>query len=148
MIYISSDHRGLNLKDYLVKELVSKGFEVEDLGPKSLDPEDDYPDFATLVAKKVLEDDQNKGIVICANGLGVSIAANKYNGIRAALSWNPQHAKSSRNDDDANILALPACYINNDQALDISTTWLTTPFSNEDRFIRRLNKIKEIENEN
>jgi ribose 5-phosphate isomerase B len=148
MIYISSDHRGLILKDFLVSELTSRGLEITDMGPKSLDPEDDYTEYASLVAKKVQENDQDKGIVICANGVGVSITANKFNGIRASLSFNPQHAESSRKDDNSNILALPSDYITKEQALETTLLWLSTPFGNEDRHIRRINKIKDIENEN
>jgi RpiB/LacA/LacB family sugar-phosphate isomerase len=148
MIYISSDHRGLNLKDFLVSELTTRGVEITDMGPKSMDPEDDYPDYASLVAKKIQENDQDKGIVICANGVGVSITANKFNGIRASLSFTPQHAESSRKDDNSNILALPSDYITKEQALETTLTWLNTPFSNEDRHIRRINKIKDIENNN
>lgn len=145
MIYISSDHRGLNLKDYLVKELTTEGVEITDMGPKSMDPEDDYPDYASLVAKKVQENDQDKGIVICANGVGVSITANKFNGIRATLSWTPEHAQSSRKDDDSNVLALPSDYITKESALETALLWINTPFSNEDRHIRRIKKIKDIE---
>lgn len=147
MIYISSDHRGLDLKDYLSSELVTRGFEITDMGPKSMDPEDDYPDYASLVAKKVQKDDQDKGIIICANGVGVSITANKFNGIRASLSWIPKHAESSRKDDNSNVLALPSNYISKEQALETTLIWLNTPFSNEDRHIRRINKIRDIENE-
>ncbi len=147
MIYISSDHRGLNLKDYLVNELTARSIEITDMGPKSLDPEDDYPDYASLVAKKVQENDQDKGIVVCANGVGVSITANKFNGIRASLSWTPEHAQSSRKDDNSNILAIPADYITRENALETVLMWLNTPFGNEDRHVRRINKIRDIENE-
>lgn len=148
MIYISSDHRGLILKDHIVSELTKRDIEITDMGPKSLDPEDDYPDYASLVAKKVQENDQDKGIVICANGVGVSITANKFSGIRASLSWTPEHAQSSRKDDNSNILALPSDYITKENALETALSWINTPFSNEDRHIRRINKIKDIESSN
>ncbi|MFZ2664385.1 MAG: RpiB/LacA/LacB family sugar-phosphate isomerase [Patescibacteria group bacterium] len=147
MIYISSDHRGLDLKNYLFNDLLSKGFEITDLGPKTIDPSDDYPDYASIVAKRVQKDDVGKGILICANGVGVSITANKFNGIRATLSWTPQHAESSRRDDNSNILALPSDYISKEQALETTLAWLNTPFSNEERYQRRINKIRNIENE-
>ena len=145
MIYISSDHRGLELKKYLVESLASAGLEIVDLGPKDLDPEDDYPDFAKLVAEKIQEDFENMGVLICANGVGISIAANKLDGIRATLSWNPKHAASSRNDDGTNVLVLPADYITKEEALEILQTWLSTNFSGEDRHIRRIQKISELE---
>ena len=145
MIYISSDHRGLELKKYLVESLASAGLEIVDLGPKDLDPEDDYPEYAKLVAEKIQEDFENMGVLICANGVGISIAANKFDGIRAALSWNPKHAASSRNDDGTNILVLPADYVTKEEALEILQTWLSTNFSGEDRHIRRIQKISELE---
>jgi len=85
------------------------------------------------------------GVLICANGVGISIAANKFDGIRAALSWNPKHAASSRNDDGTNILVLPADYVTKEEALEILQTWLSTNFSGEDRHIRRIQKISELE---
>ena len=145
MIYISSDHRGLELKKYLVESLLSSGLGIVDLGPKDLDPEDDYPDFAKLVAEKIQENFENMGVLICANGVGISIAANKLDGIRAALSWNPKHAASSRNDDGTNVLVLPADYVTKEEALEILQTWLSTNFSGEDRHIRRIQKISELE---
>ena len=145
MIYISSDHRGLELKKYLVESLVSVGLGIVDLGPKDLDPEDDYPEYAKLVAEKIQENFENMGVLICANGVGISIAANKFDGIRAALSWNPKHAASSRNDDGTNVLVLPADYVTKEEALEILQTWLSTNFSGEDRHIRRIQKISELE---
>ncbi len=145
MIYISSDHRGLELKKYLVESLVAEGLGIVDLGPMDLDTEDDYPDFAKLVAEKIQENFENLGVLICANGVGISIAANKIDGVRAALSWNPKHAASSRNDDGANVLVLPADYVTKEEALEILMTWLSTNFSGEDRHIRRIQKISELE---
>lgn len=147
MIYISSDHGGFNLKSYLVKMFLEKGVQIVDLGPEKLDIEDDYPDYAHLVAEKIQESPENKGILICRNGVGISIAANKYKGVRAALSWNPKHVESARRDDDINILVLPADYITQEEALKIAEVWLNTPFRNEERFVRRLNKLSALEKE-
>lgn len=147
MIYISSDHRGFELKNYLVKEFSLKGIKISDLGPEILDQSDDYPDYARLVAQKIQEDTENKGILICANGVGISIAANKFKGVRAALSWNPKHAESSRTDDNSNILVLPADYITKEEALEITQRWLITVFSNEERHLRRLEKVSKLEEE-
>jgi ribose 5-phosphate isomerase B len=145
MIYISSDHGGYGLKSYLVSELAKKGVALTDIGPEKLDMEDDYPEFAALLAVKVTESPENKGILICRNGVGMSIAANKYRGIRAALSWNPDHVLSSRKDDNSNVLVLPADYISSEEAMKIVDTWLNTPFKGEERFVRRLAKLAALE---
>ena len=145
MVYISSDHRGFELKNYLVAELSLKGVEIVDLGPTKLDVNDDYPDYAGLVAKKIQENSSNRGILICANGVGVSIAANKFKGVRAALSWNPKHAESSRTDDNSNILVLPADYVTKEEALEIVERWIITVFSGEERHVRRLKKLEKLE---
>jgi len=144
MIFISSDHRGFELKKYLTNALTTQGVGIVDLGPHTLDPEDDYPDYAKLVSKKIQEDPENMGILICANGVGMSIAANKFRGVRAALSWNPEHAQSSRTDDGANILVLPSNYITNEEALEVVQTWISTNFSGEERHLRRLVKITDL----
>jgi ribose 5-phosphate isomerase B len=144
-VFISSDHAGFKLKKIIGDYLKEKGFHVTDMGPYELNEQDDYPDFVIPLAKKVAEDIQNKGILICKNGVGVSMTANKLKGIRAALSWNVAHAKSSRNDDDANVLALPAGYISEVEAKEITEVWLNTPFEAHDRFIRRLGKVAEVE---
>ena len=145
MIYISSDHRGFELKNFLVNSLVTDGIGIVDLGPFEINQDDDYPDYAKLVAEKIQENPENMGVLICANGVGISIAANKFKGVRAALSWNSKHAASTRNDDGANVIVLPANYITQEEGLEILQTWLTTNFSGEDRHIRRLQKISEFE---
>lgn len=146
MLYIASDHGGIKLKNKLVKYLKKSGYEVEDLGPEKFDVTDDYPDYVIPVVRKVQEYVENKGIIICRNGVGVSILANKMIGIRAGLSWNPKHAKSQRSDDDTNILALPADYISLAKAKLIVSTWLNTHFSEEERHVRRLEKIHTYDN--
>lgn len=142
MIYISSDHGGFELKNRVLEFLKQKGAEVEDLGPFELNPADDFPDFANVLAQKVVKETGSKGILICRNGVGVCVAANKFAGIRATLSWTPKHAFSARNDDDTNVLCLPADYVNANLALEIVDIWLNTPFSGEERFVKRLKKIK------
>jgi ribose 5-phosphate isomerase B len=148
MIYISSDHRGYELKNYLIKELTPKGTIVMDLGPFNFNPDDDYPDYAKLVAKKIQENPHNMGILICANGVGMSIAANKFKGVRASISWNSKHAATSRNDDKTNILVLPSDFIIKEEALEITQTWLSTDFSGEERHLRRIMKITSFEESN
>jgi ribose 5-phosphate isomerase B len=140
-VYIVSDHGGFELKNFLVDELMKRSYNVEDLGPKTYNPDDDYPDYAIKVAEAVPGTQHDDlGIIICRNGVGVSIVANKFKGVRCSLSWTSKHAKSARNDDDANVLALPADYIDKETALQISLAFLETPFSNEERHVRRLNK--------
>ncbi len=141
-VYVASDHGGFELKNYLTKELTAKGFNVEDLGFKTYDPEDDYPDL-TLKLSLATHESTIPTIVICRNGVGVSILANRIKGVRCALSFNPDHAKSARRDDDANFLALPADYITKETALETALAFLETPFSNEERHIRRIGKIDE-----
>jgi ribose 5-phosphate isomerase B len=141
-IYIASDHGGFDLKTFLIDQLQTRGYTVEDLGPGTHDPNDDYPDYAKKVAEKISTIQANSmGVVICKNGVGVSIVANRYPGVRCALSWTSDHIKSARNDDNANVLALPAEYISKEIALQLALTFLTTPFSNEAKYVRRLNKL-------
>lgn len=142
MLYITSDHGGFKLKETLVAYLKTTGQEITDLGPTQLVVDDDYPLYVKQLAPKVLENPDNLGIVICRNGVGVSICANKFKGIRCALSWTPEHAKSTKNDDNANVLALPADYIDEATAKQIITTWLETPFNPDTRFIRRIAEIE------
>ncbi|OGY32907.1 MAG: hypothetical protein A3A57_00430 [Candidatus Woykebacteria bacterium RIFCSPLOWO2_01_FULL_41_12] len=145
MIYIASDHGGFKLKEKIEEHLHSKGLQVQDLGPDRLDPTDDFPDFAVPVAKKVAENQGSLGVLLCRNGVGVEVAANKINGVRAALSWDPRHAASSRHDDNSNVLALPADYLDEKKAVEVLDAWLSTPYSKEARFERRIKKIEEEE---
>ncbi len=146
MIYIGSDHRGYKLKEILKNYLRELNYVWEDLGANELNPDDDYPDFALAVAKKVAEDlENNRGILICGSGVGVDIVANKVRGIRSALCFDVKQAQMSRNDDNANVLSLPADYISESLAKEIVKTWLETPFSGSEHYVRRTEKIKKIE---
>lgn len=146
MIYIGADHRGYSLKETIKVYLKELGLVCEDLGAKELIPDDDYPDYALMVAQKVAEDlKNNRGILICGSGAGVDIVANKIKGIRSAFCFNVQQAKASRNDDNTNILSLAADFISEDLAKEIIKIWLETPFSGLERHIRRVEKIKKIE---
>jgi ribose 5-phosphate isomerase B len=148
MIILAADHGGFKLKEFLKKYLNSKGYEVWDAGNTKLDPEDDYPDFVKAAIKKLQIDRlNNRAIMACRSGSGEVITANKFSGVRAHISWTPEHAKMARVDDDANVLVLPTDYITEEEAQKIVGVWLTTPFSNEKRHIRRLEKINDIERE-
>lgn len=145
-IFIASDHAGFELKKSVYEYLFHHKHEVEDMGPQTLDPEDDYPQFTFRVTTQVLgsEDKDPRGILICGSGQGMSIAANRVRGIRAALVWNKVVAKETRQDNNSNVLVLPARFIEPDEANDIIEAWLKEPFSKAARHERRLREIEEI----
>jgi len=146
LIYIGADHKGFQLKETLKKFLKEQGYEVIDVGNDHYDENDDYPDFAKLVARAVSQDPLNRrGILICGSGIGMDIVANKFKGVRSALVSNPDQAYLSRNDDDTNILSLAADFLNEEQTKKILTTWLATPFSGKEIYQRRLQKISDLE---
>jgi len=145
-IYLGADHGGYKLKENIKDWLKEWQFAFEDLGAKEFRPDDDYPDFAWPVALKVGLEPGSFGILACRSGEGECIVANKAKGARAALAWNEHSAKAARNDDDANILCLPADYLTLDQAKAVVHDFLTTPFNaKEERFVRRVNKVKKID---
>ncbi len=145
-IYIGTDHRGFRMKNDLLLWFHNQGYQVTDIGNHAENEEDDYPEFAELVARAVAEDPENRrGIVLCGSGAGVAIAANKVKGIRAALIHEVNIAKNARHDDDINVLALGADYISDNLAEQIIQTFLRTPFSGSPRHIRRIEKIRKIE---
>lgn len=146
-IYLGADHRGFALKERLKAVLKGEGYEVADMGDSSPKPDDDYPDYAIAVAKKVAAaPDDSRGIVICGSGFGVDIVANKVNGIRAGLAMSPDHIYEGRHDDDLNVLALGADFIDEATAQKIVKTFLTTPFAKKERYANRIREIKEEEN--
>ncbi|MDP3725206.1 MAG: RpiB/LacA/LacB family sugar-phosphate isomerase [Nanoarchaeota archaeon] len=146
VIYIGADHRGFQLKEEIKNFVQGLGYQIYDLGNTRLDEADDYPDFASAVAEKVSNDYENaRGIVMCGSGVGVDIVANKFPRVRCSLVVTPDQAFDARNDDDANILALPASYVRPDDVKRIVTTWLGTPFANEERHRRRRDKISKLE---
>ena len=149
MIYLACDHRGFRLKEEIKRFLLDQGYQVEDVGALLYDTGDDYPDFAAAAAEKIAASPvEHKGIFLCGSGHGVDIMANKYRGIRAALCWNAGVAKQSREHDDANVLVLPADWLDELAAKEIVSVWLGTSFTGEDRHIRRLKKIEETEARN
>ncbi|MBI5148005.1 MAG: RpiB/LacA/LacB family sugar-phosphate isomerase [Parcubacteria group bacterium] len=147
IIYIAADHRGFKMKEALKDFLKELGFSAVDLGAERYEDGDDYPVFAARVAEKISADatGADRGIVICGSGVGVDIAANKFPGVRSALVSFSDQAYVSRNDDDANVLALAADFMDEETAKKIVKTWLATPFSGDERHRRRIQKIKEIE---
>lgn len=142
-IGITSDHRGYNLKKFLKEELEKENYEVIDYGSFSTESVD-YPDFAFKLSTNVVEKNIDFGIAICGSGIGISIACNKVKGIRCAKVSNKEEAVVTRNDNDANIIAFGE-NTKKEDALEIVKTFINTPFSNLDKHIRRINKIKEYE---
>jgi len=143
MIYLGADHRGFQLKEEIKKFLAEKKYQFEDMGNFAYDPNDDYTDFAKLVAQKVSEKpEERKGVLICGSGVGVDITANKFHGVRSALADDVATAKQSREHDNTNVLSLPADEVNFELAKQILETWLATPFSNGEKYKRRIDKIE------
>jgi RpiB/LacA/LacB family sugar-phosphate isomerase len=143
MIVMASDHGGVELKDFLAEVLRSKDIDLQDLGTYDRKPVD-YPDFGHRVAERVSQGDANRGILICTTGIGMSILANKYPNVRAALVQDRETARSSREHNDANILVLAGATTDPALAREILEIWINTPFSGG-RHQRRLDKITEIE---
>ncbi len=146
IIYIGADHRGFELKERIQNDLKLAGYSVTDMGARTYDKDDDYPEFAAKVARKIsLEFETARGILICGSGVGVDIVANKFRNVRCALVSNPNQAFDSRHDDNANVLALGSSYADHEAAKKIVVTWLETPFGGDERFKRRLDKISSLE---
>ena len=142
MIGIGSDHGGFELKEIIKKHLESRGEQYRDYGTYS-EASCDYPVYGRAVAKAVAAGDCDRGIIICGTGIGISIAANKVPGIRAALCSDCFSAQATREHNDANILALGARVLGQGLALKIVDTFLDTPFSGDDRHSRRISMIEE-----
>jgi ribose 5-phosphate isomerase B len=143
-IYIGADHAGYKLKERLKKWLEKKHIEVEDVGAKALDPDDDYPDYAEKLAKKVVKA-KSLGILICGSAQGVCIAANKIKGARAVVPFNVKEAKLSREHNKANVICLSGWYFNPKKANSLVWKFLRTPFSKDERHRRRVEKIMKLE---
>lgn len=140
-IPIGADHAGYELKQVLVDELRRRGLEPDDVGTHS--PEStDYADYAHPVAQAVERGEAARGVLMCGTGLGMSYAANRHRGVRAAVAWTPEIARLAREHNDANVLVLPARFLSADEARAILATWLDTPFEGG-RHARRVAKIEE-----
>jgi len=147
-IFLASDHQGFELKQSVFGYLSAHGYEVEDVGNQTLDPNDDYPQFAQMAALKILgdEDPEARAIMVCGGGQGMAIAANRFRGIRAAVVRDAHEAKMSRLDNDANVLSLSAQQLRDEEEAvhGIIETWLNTKFSGAARHQRRIKEIDEI----
>ena len=137
-VYLASDHAGFALKKFLIEKIIKLGFESIDLGCDSAEKSVDYPDYAQKLCKKITK--KNNGILICGSGIGISIAANRFKNIRAALCHDVKSAKASRAHNDANVLCLGARVINNKMALAIVKAFFSTEFEGE-RHAARIKKL-------
>jgi ribose 5-phosphate isomerase B len=146
-IAIGCDHAGFPLKDHVVEQVRAAQNEVIDCGATTLIPEDDYPDYALAVAEAVRSGRAQRGIVVCGSGVGVSVAANKIPGIRAAMCHDTFSARQGVEDDAMNVLCLGARVIGPETASEVIRAYLKAEFSGAERHQRRLDKVKKIEAE-
>lgn len=147
VLAIGSDHAGFELKRELIKSFETRSITLVDEGTYS-NESCDYPDYAAKVCKEVLNNHAEFGVLICYTGVGISIAANKFKGIRAALINDKETAKLAREHNNANIICFGAKNITKEEAIECINVFISTEFSNGERHVRRLNKIKGLEEQN
>lgn len=148
-LFLGADHGGFYLKEKIFAYLAKRNYEIEDIGDQELDPNDNFPEFAQLAALRVLGEDEKddpRAILICTGGQGMAMAANRFRGIRAAVIWDAFEARECRNDNNSNVLCLPARVVEEDEALwqGIVETWLNTPFAGAARYKRRNAQLDEF----
>ncbi|MBI2621293.1 MAG: RpiB/LacA/LacB family sugar-phosphate isomerase [Candidatus Levybacteria bacterium] len=144
-VFLATDHAGFEFKEKIKAFLRQKGYEVEDCGAFELNHSDDYPDFIAPAAKKVAQDPESFGIVLGKSGAGECIVANKIKGVRAFLGVSEQNVKLAREHNDANVLSLGSELVDEQTAKRLIELFLNTPFSNEERHKRRIEKITALE---
>lgn len=144
-IHIGSDHAGLDFKSVIIKHLQASGHEVTDHGPHEYDALDDYPVFCIPAAEAVAADEGSFGIVLGGSGNGEQIAANKVNGVRAALVWSVEIAKLAREHNNANVISIGGRMHSEEFCLELVDTFLATPFPGDERHVRRINLISQYE---
>ena len=142
-IILGADHRGFNLKEKL-KAILSKEYTVIDVGTNS-EASVDYPDIAQAVSKEIISGNGKKGILICGSGVGACVAANKFNGIRAGICHDVFSAHQGVEDDDMNIICIGGGIVGESLAVEVITSFLKANFKPEERYVRRLEKVKKIE---
>ncbi len=148
-VYLGGDHAGFDLKEDVHVYLAKRGVDVVDVGPMELDPKDDFPQFAQAAVLKVIgdDDDDARAILICGGGQGMAMAANRFRGIRASVIWDAEEARITRNDNDSNVLCLPARVLQREDERiwhDIVDTWIHSPFSGAVRYKRRNAELDEL----
>ena len=144
-VYLGSDHAGFELKTHLANYLATRGYDVVDVGPRSYQPDDDYPAYCIATGLRVVADEGSLGVVIGGSGNGEQIAANKVTGVRAALAWNLETAQLAREHNDANVVAIGAREHPLDEATALVERFLSTPFSGNERHARRIAQLAEYE---
>lgn len=144
-VAIAADHAGFELKQEVSQALTAAGLEVRDLGACSYDSSDDYPDFAAAIARTVASGEADRGVLICGSGVGASIAANKVKGVRAGLCHDTYSAHQGVEHDDMNILVLGSRIIGSELARELVHAFLGARFSGDERHVRRLQKVKNLE---
>jgi ribose 5-phosphate isomerase B len=142
-VFLASDHAGYELKEALSPFLAERGFQIEDLGPHALDPNDDYPDYLMMLGRRVAEEKETMGLGIGGSGQGEAMAVNRVKGARAAVFYGGPNEiiTLSREHNDANVLSLGARFLSQDEAKSAAMLWLTTKFSGDGRHVRRLAKL-------
>jgi ribose 5-phosphate isomerase B len=146
-VAVGADHGGFRLKKKIITFLLSRDYEVVDLGAYEENPEDDYPDFAKAVANEILSGRAERGIIICGSGVGASVAASKVQGIRAAVCHDSYSAHQGVEHDDMNVVCLGERILGEELAKEIVALFLGAVFTAEERHVRRLEKVREIEEE-
>jgi ribose 5-phosphate isomerase B len=148
-IYLGADHMGWHLKNKVFAYLTKRGYTVEDVGNKELDPNDDFPQFAQAAVLKLIdgEYDADRAILLCGGGQGMAMAANRFRGIRAVVATTAEDARYGRNDNNANVLSLPARILDNDDDQywqDVIDIFLATEFAGAARYVRRNRELDEL----
>ena len=141
-LYIGSDHAGFSLKESIVKWANSTGYDIEDLGPNTMNNDDDYPDYIYPVAEAVVKNNA-KGIILGGSGTGEAIVANRVSGVRAVVFNSKDHLIAAREHNDVNIISFGARFVKESDVYSAIEVFLKTPFSNEERHVRRIKKIDE-----
>jgi ribose 5-phosphate isomerase B len=144
-IVIGADHAGFDLKQEVSQHLKELGHEIVDIGTHEPNQPDDYPDFAKLVARQVQSGSVERGVLICGSGVGASVAASKFKGIRAAICHDHYSARQGVEHDDMNVLVLGSRVIGSSNAIDLVDAYVGAKFSGEERHVRRLAKVKSFE---
>lgn len=144
IVALTADHRGLELKERLKVIVAEWGHEVLDLGAHTYDADDDYPDFAVRIAKAIQAGDAERGIAVCGSGVGLSVAANRFAGVRAAVCHDAYSAGQGVEHDDMNVLCLGAMIVGQELATVLTKTFLAAQFKRSDKFVRRLDKVERL----
>lgn len=144
-VHLGCDHAGYELVQHLVNHLSSTGHDVVDHGPKKYDPDDDYPAFCLATGQAVVDDPGSLGVVVGGSGNGEQIAANKVDGVRAALAWNLETAKLARQHNDANVIAIGSRQHSVEEATSFVESYLAEPFSGDPRHQRRIDQLAAYE---